>query len=54
MKPFGKFLTDLLADYAITKKILLGWDISLMEKSKQRNFNLKLCSYVAQMIFRVL
>ena len=27
---------------------------SLMEKSKQRNFNLKLCSYVAQMIFRVL
>ena len=38
MKPFRKFLTDLLADYAITKKILLGWDIQPHRKIETKEF----------------
>ena len=38
MKPFRKFLTDLLADYAITKKILLGWDIQPHRKIEAKEF----------------
>ena len=38
MKSFRKFLTDLLADYAITKKILLGWDIQPHRKIETKEF----------------
>ena len=38
MKQFGKFLTDLLADYAIIKKILLGWEIQPHGKIETKEF----------------
>ena len=38
MKPFRKFLTDLLADDAITKKILRGWDIQPHGKIETKEF----------------
>ena len=38
MKPFRNFLTDLLADYTIIKKILLGWDIQPHGKIETKEF----------------
>ncbi len=39
MKPFRKFLTDLLASYAITKKMFLGQDIQPHSKIEIKEFS---------------
>ena len=38
MKPFCKFWVDLLANYAIKKKIFLEWDIQSHRKIKTKKF----------------